>query len=111
LAYTVASGFDDRAKITILDACERCTRSQKLRQRGSQQEGDDPERDQDLDERENFLSVATPRHSQKAGWFHWQERVRAGISSVFVSSVNKTLLQYGRDGTHGILNRRAVRVA
>src|SRR6266705_41114 len=75
LAYTVASGFD-RAEITILDACERCTRSQELRQRGSQQEGDDRERDQDLDERENFLSVATPRHSQKAGWFHWQERIR-----------------------------------
>ena len=42
--YAVASGFDDRAKITILDACERCTRSQELRQRGSQQEGDDREK-------------------------------------------------------------------
>ena len=34
------------------------------------------------------------------------ERIRAETSPVFVDSVYKTLVQYGRVGTHGILHRQ-----
>jgi len=65
LAYTAASGFDDRAKITILDVCERLRSPQETREGASQQERDDRKNNHDLDERENFLNVFAAQHSKK----------------------------------------------
>jgi hypothetical protein len=61
-------GFDARAKIKILDACERLLAQESWHGAG-QQEGDDRENDHDFDERENVLNVITARHSEKAEWF------------------------------------------